>query len=68
MRALKQALIASLTVLDAQRSQYAAQQALLSLEQANLNSQIDLYKVLGGGLNATMPVEPTAASVNSANP
>lgn len=37
-----------LTVLDAQRSQYAAQQALLSLQQANLNSQINLYKVLGG--------------------
>lgn len=41
-----------LTVLDAQRSQYAAQQALLSLQQANLNSQINLYKVLGGGIQA----------------
>ena len=52
-----------LTVLDAQRSQYAAQQALLSLEQANLNSQIDLYKVLGGGLQTT-----TTATVTSDNP
>lgn len=57
-----------LTVLDAQRSQYAAQQALLSLEQANLNSQIDLYKVLGGGLQTTTPVEPTTNSVNNATP
>ncbi len=53
-----------LTVLDAQRSQYAAQQALLSLEQANLSSQIDLYKVLGGGLQTTTPPAPTV----SANP
>ncbi|XID74414.1 AdeC/AdeK/OprM family multidrug efflux complex outer membrane factor [Alkanindiges sp. WGS2144] len=48
-----------LTVLDAQRSQYAAQQALLSLEQANLSSQIDLYKVLGGGLQSTTLAQPT---------
>ncbi|ENX42859.1 AdeC/AdeK/OprM family multidrug efflux complex outer membrane factor [Acinetobacter sp. NIPH 2100] len=39
-----------LSVLDAQRSAYAAEQALLLLEQAQLNNQIELYKVLGGGL------------------
>ncbi|MCH7315604.1 AdeC/AdeK/OprM family multidrug efflux complex outer membrane factor [Acinetobacter sp. ANC 3882] len=38
-----------LSVLDAQRSAYAAEQALLLLEQAQLNNQIELYKVLGGG-------------------
>ncbi|PKF35379.1 AdeC/AdeK/OprM family multidrug efflux complex outer membrane factor [Acinetobacter proteolyticus] len=39
-----------LTVLDAQRSAYGAQQALLILEQSKLNNQIELYKALGGGL------------------
>ena len=39
-----------LTVLDAQRGNYAAQQGLLLLEQANLNNQVELYKALGGGL------------------
>ncbi|WEI17589.1 AdeC/AdeK/OprM family multidrug efflux complex outer membrane factor [Acinetobacter proteolyticus] len=39
-----------LTVLDAQRSAYAAQQGLLMLEQSKLNNQIELYKALGGGL------------------
>ena len=41
-----------MTVLDAQRSAYAAEQGLLLLEQANLNNQIELYKALGGGLKA----------------
>ena len=39
-----------LTVLDAQRSSYAAEQGLLLLEQANLNNQVELYKTLGGGV------------------
>ena len=39
-----------LTVLDAQRSAYSAEQGLLLLEQANLNNQIELYKSLGGGV------------------
>lgn len=38
-----------LTVLDAQRSLYAAQQALLSLRLAEQVNRITLYKVLGGG-------------------
>ena len=41
-----------LTVLDAQRSNYAAAQGLLTLEQTNLNNQIELYKTLGGGVKA----------------
>ncbi|WP_038345192.1 AdeC/AdeK/OprM family multidrug efflux complex outer membrane factor [Acinetobacter sp. A47] len=40
-----------LSVLDAQRSAYAAQQGLLGLEQIKLNNQIELYKALGGGLS-----------------
>lgn len=39
-----------LTVLDAQRTSYAAEQGLLLLEQANLNNQVELYKSLGGGV------------------
>ena len=39
-----------LSVLDAQRTSYAAEQGLLLLEQADLNNQIELYKTLGGGL------------------
>lgn len=38
-----------LTVLDAQRSLYGAQQGLISLRLARLASSLTLYKVLGGG-------------------
>jgi outer membrane protein, multidrug efflux system len=38
-----------LGVLDAQRSLYAAQQGLVSLQLANLINQVRLYSVLGGG-------------------
>ncbi|OTG59653.1 adenosine deaminase [Acinetobacter sp. ANC 3903] len=41
-----------LTVLDAQRASYAAEQGLLLLEQANMNNQVEVYKTLGGGLKA----------------
>jgi multidrug efflux system outer membrane protein len=51
-----------LTVLDAQRSQYAAEQGLLSLQQASLSSQIDLYKTLGGGVKPTTQQTTQAAN------
>lgn len=38
-----------LSVLDAQRSLYAAQQGLIMLRLARLNNMIELYKTLGGG-------------------
>jgi len=38
-----------LSVLVAQRSLYAGQQALLALRLARLNNLVTLYKVLGGG-------------------
>ena len=38
-----------LATLDAQRSLYAAQQALVTVRQAELANQITLYKALGGG-------------------
>lgn len=38
-----------LSVLDSQRSLYAAQQVLISLHLARLSNLVTLYKVLGGG-------------------
>jgi len=38
-----------LSVLDAQRSLYSAQQGLIMLRFAQINNQITLYKTLGGG-------------------
>jgi multidrug efflux system outer membrane protein len=38
-----------LSVLDAQRSLYGAQQATITLQRAKLANQIQLYAVLGGG-------------------
>ncbi len=56
-----------LTVLDAQRSSYSAEQGLLLLQQANLNNQIELYKTLGGGLKAntsdTVVNQPSSAEL-----
>ncbi|WNJ95943.1 efflux transporter outer membrane subunit [Vibrio ruber] len=42
-----------LTLLDAQRQLYAAQQTWLELKQQALNNTVFLYKVLGGGLVAS---------------
>ena len=42
----------SLTMLDSQRQSYAAQLTLLGVQQQWINSRVDLYKVLGGGLKA----------------
>jgi multidrug efflux system outer membrane protein len=42
-----------LSVLDAQRSLYAAQQGLIALRQARIGNLISLYKVLGGGWKAS---------------
>lgn len=41
-----------LSVLDAQRSLYAAQQGLISLRQAKSGNLVGLYRVLGGGWKA----------------
>ena len=40
-----------LTLLDAQRSLYSSKQAFLSLKLAQVENQVNFYKVLGGGLN-----------------
>ncbi|WCM89871.1 efflux transporter outer membrane subunit [Acidovorax sp. NCPPB 3576] len=47
-----------LTVLDAQRSLYAAQQTQITLLQAEQTNRVTLYKVLGGGWAATPNVAP----------
>ncbi|WP_440976328.1 efflux transporter outer membrane subunit [Pseudoxanthomonas winnipegensis] len=41
-----------LAVLDAQRSLYAAQQALIALRQQDASNRVTLYQVLGGGADA----------------
>jgi multidrug efflux system outer membrane protein len=47
----------SLDLLDAQRSLFASQQALVQTRLAQLQNQVQLYKVLGGGY-----AEPVAAA------
>ena len=42
-----------LTLLDAQRSLYSSRQSYLSLKRAQLENQVNLYKVLGGGWKET---------------
>ena len=43
----------SLDLLDAQRASFAAEQAALQVRLAQLQNQVQLYKVLGGGLDKT---------------
>lgn len=42
-----------LSVLDAQRSLFTAQQVLIALELSRLTNQTTLYKVLGGGMGSS---------------
>ncbi|WP_445117094.1 multidrug efflux RND transporter AdeIJK outer membrane channel subunit AdeK [Acinetobacter sp. WZC-1] len=60
-----------LTVLDAQRSSYSAEQGLLLLEQADLNNQVELYKTLGGGIKANtadqVVRQPSTAELRNGN-
>ncbi|MBM4087276.1 MAG: efflux transporter outer membrane subunit, partial [Planctomycetes bacterium] len=53
-----------LSVLDAQRSLYAAQQGLITLRLAKLAHHIRLYAALGGGWEAA-DASPTTASASS---
>lgn len=54
-----------LSVLDAQRSLYAAQQQLVFIRLAKLANQVTLYAALGGGWQ---PLEPPADQQPPANP
>ncbi|AYG95773.1 efflux transporter outer membrane subunit [Brevundimonas naejangsanensis] len=54
-----------LAVLDAQRTLYGSQQALIRARLMRLSNHVDLYKALGGGwaehsVTAARPVEPEA--------
>jgi outer membrane protein, multidrug efflux system len=54
-------LIGFLEVLDAQREQYAAQQALIDIKRARLAAAAQAYKALGGDPGATPSVPSTVA-------
>ena len=47
-----------LSVLDAQRSLYSAEQGLISISLARLVNKVRLYAVLGGGGNLTSKEPP----------
>lgn len=49
MNRYKQGVDSFLTLLDAQRSLYSSKQNFLTLKLAQLENQVNLYKVLGGG-------------------
>lgn len=55
-----------LDLLDAQRSLFAAQQAVVQTRLAQLQSQVTLYKTLGGGWKEALPA--TQAAVTAAAP
>ena len=54
-----------LTLLDAQRTLFAARQNLVSLRLAQLGNQVDLYKALGGGLVEDAEIPPLAQPVSA---
>lgn len=53
-----------LTVLDAQRSLYTAQQALIGLRLSEQQNRVTLWKVLGGEQVGTVPVAATTAAAS----
>jgi len=55
-----------LSVLDAQRSLFAAQQGLISLRLAKVSNQVRLYAVLGGGWDAD-PNSPATSMLSAAD-
>ena len=57
-----------LSVLDAQRSLFAAQQGLVLMQLSKRANQVKLYEVLGGGWNVEPPVNLAAKSGSSPEP
>ena len=57
-----------LSVLDAQRSLYSAQQGLVTLNLTKLANDVRLYAVLGGGWEAAKPSIPVAAKTAPEEP
>jgi len=62
----KNGIASSLDVLDAQRSLFTVQQSLVQTRLAQLQSQVTLYRALGGGW--TEPALPVAAASAPASP
>lgn len=57
-----------LGVLDAQRSIFSTEQAVLNLRQEQLNSQVQLYQALGGGVNTDVVLTaPTSRYENASD-
>lgn len=54
-----------LPVLDAERTALAADQQLASSDTTIATNLVQLYKALGGGWEATYPVDPNEAPINS---
>lgn len=57
-----------LTVLDAQRSQYEAQQRLIETQKQRLANTVNLYKVLGGGQVSDAAAAPAPAPASAQAP
>ncbi len=51
-----------LTVLDAQRALFIAQQELIAIRLGELSNQVELYAVLGGGSGPAVPPEKASES------
>ena len=51
-----------LTLLDAQRQLFSAEQQLIGVRLSQLTSEINLYKALGGGWNERSQTAPTTAA------
>ena len=58
----KHGISSSLELLDAERDSYSAQQAVLQIQQTLLENRADIYKALGGGLNAQTGSNPVASN------
>lgn len=61
LRLYKQGISSFLNVLDNQRSLFEAQQAEIDVKRQHLTNQINLYKVLGGGVMVPLVEEGKAA-------
>lgn len=52
----------NLALLDARRSRYASEQALLRLQEEQLTNLVDLYRALGGGWHEATPAAAPATA------
>lgn len=57
-----------MTLLDAQRQLFSSQQSLISVRLAQLTSEVNLYKALGGGWQETTKESPNAKNIPITTP